>query len=190
MASDLKKVGLVFNADGTTDFIKSLNSVNASLKENYQDFKAVQAQYDENTTSSQKLLDKLDYLNSTYDLQKNKVRVLAEELKSLETSYQLLTKLKKFQFIKNNSLKLNDGRTIQQAISDNNYLRKLKNFYNSIVNNRSTKQRITEVNNSYFECRNLNYDVKEIRNKIEKITQEIETTEFEISKLNSIEFDF
>lgn len=113
-----------------------------------------------------------------------------EELKSLETSYQLLTKLKKFQFIKNNSLKLSDGRTIQQAISDNNYLRKLKNFYNSIVNNRSTKQRITEVNNSYFECRNLNYDVKEIRNKIEKITQEIETTEFEISKLNSIEFDF
>ena len=115
---------------------------------------------------------------------------LDEELKSLATSYQLLTKLKKFQFIKNNSLKLNDGRTIQQAISDNNYLRKLKNFYNSIVNNRSTKQRITEVNNSYFECRNLNYDVKEIRNKIEKITQEIETTEFEISKLNSIEFDF
>ena len=56
---------------------------------------------------------------------------LDEELKSLETSYQLLTKLKKFQFIKNNSLKLNDGRTIQQAISDNNYLRKLKNFYNS-----------------------------------------------------------
>lgn len=73
MASDLKKVGLVFNADGTTDFIKSLNSVNASLKENYQDFKAVQAQYDENTTSSQKLLDKLDYLNSTYDLQKIKL---------------------------------------------------------------------------------------------------------------------
>lgn len=115
---------------------------------------------------------------------------LDEELKSLETSYQLLTKLKKFQFIKNNSLKLSDSRTIQQAISDNNYLRKLKNFYNSIVNNRSTKQRITEVNNSYFECRNLNYDVKEIKNKIEKITQEIETTEFEISKLNSIEFDF
>ena len=115
---------------------------------------------------------------------------LDEELKSLETSYQLLTKLKKFQFIKNNSLKLSDGRTIQQAISDNNYLRKLKNFYNSIVNNRSTKQRITEVNNSYFECRNLNYDVKEIKNKIEKITQEIETTEFEISKLNSIKFDF
>ena len=129
-------------------------------------------------------------LDGSETVLENYKQYLDEELKSLETSYQLLTKLKKFQFIKNNSLKLSDGRTIQQAISDNNYLRKLKNFYNSIVNNRSTKQRITEVNNSYFECRNLNYDVKEIRNKIEKITQEIETTEFEISKLNSIEFDF
>ena len=126
-------------------------------------------------------------LDGSETILENYKQDLDEELKSLETSYQLLTKLKKFQFIKNNSLKLNDGRTIQQAISDNNYLRKLNN---SIVNNRSTKQRITEVNNSYFECRNLNYDVKEIRNKIEKITQEIETTEFEISKLNSIEFDF
>lgn len=86
MANDLKKVGLVFNADGTTDFIKSLKNVNASLEENYQNFKTVQAQYDKNTTSSQKLLDKLDYLNSRYDLQKNKVKVLAEELKTLENA--------------------------------------------------------------------------------------------------------
>lgn len=86
MASDLKKVGLVFNADGTTDFLKSLNSVNASLKENYQDFKNVQTQYDKNTSSSQKLLDKQNYLTSAYDLQKNKVAILREELKDLENS--------------------------------------------------------------------------------------------------------
>lgn len=86
MASDLKKVGLVFNADGTTDFLKSLNSVNASLKENYQDFKNVQTQYDKNTSSSQKLLDKQNYLTSAYDLQKNKVAILREELKDLESS--------------------------------------------------------------------------------------------------------
>lgn len=86
MASDLKKVGLVFNADGTTDFLKSLNSVNASLKENYQDFKNVQTQYDKNTSSSQKLLDKQNYLTSAYDLQKNKVAILREELKNLENS--------------------------------------------------------------------------------------------------------
>ena len=114
---------------------------------------------------------------------------LTEELKNLEETYELLTKLKKLQFEKNNSYKLDDGRTIQQAISDNNYLRKLKNFYSSIVNNRSTKTRITEVNNSYFESHNLNYDSKDIQKRIDEITKEIEATDFEISKLNSIEFE-
>lgn len=83
MASDLKKVGLVFNADGSADFIKSLKNVNASLQENYADFKLVQAQYDKNTSSSQKLVDKLNYLNNAYDIQKNKVRVLQEELDNM-----------------------------------------------------------------------------------------------------------
>ena len=114
---------------------------------------------------------------------------LTEELKNLEETYELLTKLKKLQFEKNNSYKLDDACTIQQAISDNNYLRKLKNFYSSIVNNRSTKTRITEVNNSYFECHNLNYDSKDIQKRIDEITKEIEATDFEISKLNSIEFE-
>ena len=100
---------------------------------------------------------------------------LTTELKALKDSYELLTKLKRIQFEKNNSYKLADGRTIQQAISDNNYLRKLKNFYTSIVNNRSTKTRVTEVKN--------------IQDEIDKITQNIETTDFEISKLNSIEFE-
>ena len=112
-----------------------------------------------------------------------------EELQNLKNTYELLTKLKKIQFEKNNTYKLNDGRTIQQAISDNNYLRKLKNFYNSIVNNRSTKAIVTEVNNSYFECHNLNYDSKDIQKEIDEITKKIETTDFEISKLNSIEFE-
>ena len=112
-----------------------------------------------------------------------------EELRNLKNTYELLTKLKKIQFEKNNTYKLNDGRTIQQAISDNNYLRKLKNLYNSIVNNRSTKARVTEVNNSYFECHNLNYDSKDIQKEIDEITKKIETTDFEISKLNSIEFE-
>ncbi len=114
---------------------------------------------------------------------------LTVELKNLKDTYAFLTKLKRIQFEKNNYYKLEDGRTIQQAISDNNYLRKLKNFYSSIVNNRSTKTRVTEVNNSYFECHNLNYDIKELQEEIDKITKNIETTDFEISKLNSIEFE-
>lgn len=114
---------------------------------------------------------------------------LTVELKNLKDTYAFLTKLKRIQFEKNNSYKLEDGRTIQQAISDNNYIRKLKNFYSSIVNNRSTKTRVTEVNNSYFECHNLNYDIKELQEEIDKITKNIEATDFEISKLNSIEFE-
>ena len=39
---------------------------------------------------------------------------LTEELKNLEETYELLTKLKKLQFEKNNSYKLDDGRTIDR----------------------------------------------------------------------------
>lgn len=83
MASDLKKAGLIFKADGSADFVKSLRNVNATLRENYEDFKLVQAQYDKNTSASQKLTDKLSYLNNAYDLQKNKIRVLQEELEEM-----------------------------------------------------------------------------------------------------------
>ena len=84
MNSDLKRVGLVFKADGTTDFIKSLQNINGSLKENYSQFKLVQAQWDSSTKTSDKLKNKLDYLNSAYDLQKDKVNLLKSELSELE----------------------------------------------------------------------------------------------------------
>jgi hypothetical protein len=62
MGNDLKKVGLVFKSDGSTDFIKSMQLVNATLRDNYQDFKLVQAQWDDSTKTSEKLADKLNYL--------------------------------------------------------------------------------------------------------------------------------
>jgi len=86
MNDDLKKVGLVFKADGTTDFIKSLQSINAELKQNYSQFKLVQAQWDGSTKTSQKLKDKLDYLNNAYDIQKDKVNLLTKELSELESA--------------------------------------------------------------------------------------------------------
>ena len=112
-----------------------------------------------------------------------------EELRNLKNTYELLTKLKKIQFEKNNTYKLNDGRTIQQAISDNNYLRKLKNFYNSIVNNRSTKARVTEVNNSYFLSKELAFDKDQLQKEEKELIEEIKTLEFEISVLNSQTFE-
>ena len=39
MADDLKKVGLVFKADGTADFAKSLKTINSLTQENYSSFK-------------------------------------------------------------------------------------------------------------------------------------------------------
>lgn len=88
MANDLKKAGLIFKADGTADFVKSLKKVSTSLRDNYADFKLVQSQYDQNTTTAQKLADKHQYLSSAYDIQNQKLIVLNENLKQLENAEQ------------------------------------------------------------------------------------------------------
>lgn len=86
MNNDLKKVGLVFNADGTTDFINSLKNVNQNLRENYNQFKITQAQWDSSTSSTEKLKSKLDYLNNAYSIQEQKVKVLRTELNELQNA--------------------------------------------------------------------------------------------------------
>ena len=100
-----------------------------------------------------------------------------------------LSNLKTILYTKNNEFKLSDGRTIQQAIIDNTYLRKLKTTYEQLLVFQNSKKRVTEVNNSYFECKTVNFNSNEIRTKIEKIDNQIQKTDFEISKLNSIEFE-
>ena len=86
MADELKRVGLIFKEDGSTDFVKSLKLVNATLKENYENFKLTQAQWDKSTTTTQKLKDKLVYLNEAYDIQKDKVTTLKIQLDELENA--------------------------------------------------------------------------------------------------------
>ena len=82
-----------------------------------------------------------------------------------------------------------DGRTIQDAIIDNTYLRRLKSSYDNMLKYKNSKKRITEVNNSYFDCYEVNYDSDEIRKKSKELEKQIQRTDFEISKLNSIEFE-
>lgn len=89
---------------------------------------------------------------------------------------------------KNSEFKLKDGRSIQEAIVDVTKLRKKKGLIEGLINKRSSVKRYTEVNNSYFEHRTLNYDVKEYKELLIEIDSEIQETEFEISKLNSVEF--
>lgn len=111
------------------------------------------------------------------------------ELGEIERLARDITNLKGILYNKNNSLKLSDGRTIQTAIIDNNNLRSLKSTYQNLLSYRSTKRRETEVNNSYFEIREINYDQESIKKKIKELDTSIQQTDFEISKLNSEEFD-
>ena len=65
----------------------------------------------------------------------------------------------------------------------------LKSTLEQLLLLKSSKRRVTEVNNSYFECKTVNFDSKELMKRLEEIDQEIQKTDFEISKLNSIEFE-
>ena len=111
------------------------------------------------------------------------------DLKEIERSTNELSRLKSILYDKNNELKLNDGRNIQQAIVDNTNLRKLKSTYEQLLLLKNSKKRVTEVNNSYFECKIVNFDSKQLRERLEEIDNEIQKTDFEISKLNSVEFE-
>lgn len=110
-------------------------------------------------------------------------------LNEIERCNKELSKLKGILYDKNNEFKLVDGRSIQQAIVDNTNLRKIKSCFESILYAKSSKKRVTEVNNSYFETKVINFDSKEIKKRLEEIELEIQNTDFEISKLNSIEFE-
>jgi len=111
------------------------------------------------------------------------------DLKELERSASELSRLKTILYEKNNEFKLSDGRSIQQAIVDNTNLRKLKTTYEKLLLFKNSKRRVTEVNNSYFECKEINFDSKELLKRLNEIDKRIQNTDFEISKLNSIEFE-
>lgn len=111
------------------------------------------------------------------------------DLKEIERTAKELSRLKTILYEKNNQFKLSDGRSIQQAIVDNTNLRKLKSMYEQLLLIKNTKKRVTEVNNSYFESKTINFDYKDLRERLKEIDSEIKKTDFEISKLNSIEFE-
>ena len=128
-------------------------------------------------------------LNGTVNVIDENKEDFTRNMTELEDKIFKLTQLKTILYKKNNSFHLSDGRTIQSAIVDNSNLSFLENNYDYILNFRSTKTRCTEVNNSYFECKNINFDTEEIRKKLEDIKDKIQQTDLEISKLNSQIFE-
>lgn len=128
-------------------------------------------------------------LNGTINIIEDNKNDFLEELAEAKRLSKEITKLKSILYEKNNTFTLTDGRTIQSAIVENSNLRKLKNYLQSLLNHRSSKQRFTEVNNSYFQIQEINYNPEEIKSQIQQLEEQIQNTDFEISKLNSIEFD-
>ena len=132
---------------------------------------------------------KIIELNKVENVIEDYKKDYCEEIKEYEDTINRISYLKRILYEKNNSFKLSDGRSIQEAIVDNTNLRKLKNLYNTLLEKRNSKLRITEVNNSYFEETIVNFDVDDLKNKKQNLETKIYETDFEISKLNSIEFE-
>lgn len=100
-----------------------------------------------------------------------------------------IVKIKQIIYSKNNELKLPGGNSIQDALVEVSILRKRSYLLEELNSYKSTNRRVTEVNNSYFECKSLNFDAKKIKEEKERIDTRIREVEFEISKLNSLEFE-
>lgn len=86
MADELKRVGLVFKADGTVDFKKSLGEVNSAINENRSAYKLARSEWDSSTSSVKKLTDKQEYLSNQTEAYAEKVRQLSEILESQENA--------------------------------------------------------------------------------------------------------
>lgn len=85
MAEDLKRVGLVFKADGAVDFKKTMGEINTAVMENKNQFKLATSAYDKNTSSMEKLQDRQKFLASQTQVYKEKVELLKSELKAMES---------------------------------------------------------------------------------------------------------
>lgn len=83
-SDDLKRVGLVFKADGAVDFKKSIQQVNDSIQENRNAFKLAKTAWDDSTSAMDKLQDRQKYLAAQTKTYSDKVKILEEELKALE----------------------------------------------------------------------------------------------------------
>lgn len=86
MADDLKRVGLVFKADGAVDFKKTLDQVNTAVQENRNAFNLAKAAWDDSTSSVDKLRDRQEYLSKQTETYSDKVNVLQQELNQLKSA--------------------------------------------------------------------------------------------------------
>lgn len=113
---------------------------------------------------------------------------LEEDLKELDKLIRKIAYHKNILMEKKNTLKLSDGRTMQQAITDNMYLQSRKTFFENIVDSKLTKMCGIDANGTYFEDNDVIFSPKVIEKRLQEINEKIDATEKEIAKLNLIEF--
>ena len=165
------------------------------MKTNIAGLMSLIAEYEKKLNSLENLLNSNIYsvsiqeLNGTINVIEDTKSEFDDNLAEYKDILSKVTKLKSILYTKNNTFTLSDGRTIQTAIIDNTNLRKLKSLYESMLFSKSVKRRVTEVNNSYFECKSINYNSDDIKKELDIVNYKIQKTDFEISKLNSLEFE-
>ena len=116
MADNLQRVGLVFKADGTVDFNKSLKEITASIQENRSAFNLAKSTWDESTKTAEKLKETQKYLAEQTKDYSDKVIVLSRQLDELESAENRDEKA-----IQNKRNQLNQAKT-----SRNNYKKGLE----------------------------------------------------------------
>ena len=137
-------------------------------------------------------------LNSTNEkiIELNGSEQILKENKDFDMKFNqyisLLEKVSKFQGIvatRNAMLKLKNGMSIQEALIRVKNLRTEFDIVKALASRKPYKKRTTETTNSYFTATELAYDKEIMINKREDLITEIQELEFEISQLNSQEFE-
>ena len=83
-------------------------------------------------------------LDGTINLIEDYKEDFAKEFDEYKETQQRITKIKATIYEKNNTFKLPDGRTIQEAIVDNTNLRKMKATYSNLITHKNSKRRISK----------------------------------------------
>ena len=132
--------------------IANLMSIIVEEERKFNDYSCDLKNYVYNTT--------IQELNGTTNVIEDYQDDFQNTMENYKKTQEKITKLKSIIYEKNNSFHLSDGRTIQEALVDNTNLRKMKSVYLGLLSKKNSKRRITEVNNSYFECKTVNYDLE------------------------------
>lgn len=143
------------------------------------------------------------YLLASYSKNRNAIEVTNQQTEFLEDNTQIfsetmnkilklereINKNKAIIFEKNNSLTLPNGDTIQKTLNIISNKKILLRNLEPLVKITTKKERVTEVNNSYWIKTFPAFDMTCIKLTIDQLKSDILGLEFEISKLNSEEFE-